>query len=371
MKRRGTIKTIFSQLTVALVFLLLTMPAGSAWSRTIGRSSDYPVLSTTHKKAPAIEKPGRGLAAQEERQQIAPKPVQTVSLSDSKRKPQHYTAPARHPLSRRISAKSAIIMDAKSGGTIFALSPDLPRQPASTIKILTGLISIQDLENKELVPVSRRAAGMPRSKIYLGRGSSYPADDLINAVLLASANDASVALAEKIGGSERAFAGLMTEKARQLGAMNTICKTASGLTVKGQQTTARDLAIIFNQAMKNEDFARRMGNTKAKTTDGKILRNHNRALWQITGSEGGKTGYTWAARQTYVGKFRRGDRELLVAIMGSRDMWNDIKKLVDYGFADSSVTLASAPAPSAAASLAGAVDSTLVIITDNKKIARL
>jgi D-alanyl-D-alanine carboxypeptidase (penicillin-binding protein 5/6) len=236
-------------------------------------------------------------------------------------------------LQQRISSKSAIVMDSASGEVLFALRPERAAQPASTIKILTGLIAIQSLENKDWVPASRRAAGMPRSKIYIKRGKSYRANDMINAVLLSSANDASVALAEKIAGSERVFAKLMTHKARAWGAENTVCKTATGLTAKGQKSTVLDLAVLFNRAMDNEEFASRIGRTRIKTGYGKLLKNHNRALWQINGAEGGKTGYTRAARQTYVGKFKRGENELTVAVMGSETMWDDIKNLVEYGFA--------------------------------------
>ncbi len=235
-------------------------------------------------------------------------------------------------LQRRITSKSAIVMDSATGEVLFALRPQRAAQPASTIKILTGLIAIQSLDNKDWVPASRRAAGMPRSKIYLKRGKSYRANDMINAVLLSSANDASVALAEKIAGSERVFAKLMTHKARAWGAENTVCKTATGLTAKGQKSTVLDLAVLFNRAMANEEFASRIGRTRIKTGYGKLLKNHNRALWQIDGAEGGKTGYTRAARQTYVGKFRRGEDELTVAVLGSETMWDDIKNLVEYGF---------------------------------------
>ena len=236
------------------------------------------------------------------------------------------------PLDRKISAKSAIILDGVSGEVLFARSPDLPRQPASTIKVLTSLLAMEYLDDTDIITPSRRAASMPRSKVYLRPGQAYTADDLINAVLLASANDASVALAEKVGGSERNFATLMTAKARSLGARNTICKTATGLTVSGQQSTARDLAGVFNKAMEGEEFANRVGKAKVQTRFGQLLRNHNKALWQVHGAEGGKTGYTLAARQTYVGKFKREQGEVVVALMGSETMWNDVKNLVEYGF---------------------------------------
>ncbi|MCW5211568.1 D-alanyl-D-alanine carboxypeptidase [Desulfobulbus sp. TB] len=235
-------------------------------------------------------------------------------------------------INRHITSKSVIILDAKTGKAIFSKSPDNPRQPASTIKVLTGMIAIKRLKNNEKVEVSRHAEKMPRSKVYLSTKKKYKANDLINAVLLASANDASVALAEKIAGSESDFAKLMTLHARLWGAKNTVCRTASGLTARGQHSTARDLAQIFRHAMQDKEFANRMKRTKIKTSYGKLLRNHNKALWQVNGALAGKTGYTNKARQTYVGQFKRGNDAIVVAIMGSETMWTDIKRLVEYGF---------------------------------------
>ena len=84
--------------------------------------------------------------------------------------------------------------------------------------------------------------------------------------------------------------------------------------------------------MQDEDFAKRMSRTQLRTSYGKLLRNHNKALWKVKGAEGGKTGYTNAARQTYVGKFGRSEGKIIVAIMGSETMWADVKNLVEYGF---------------------------------------
>ncbi len=235
-------------------------------------------------------------------------------------------------VSRKITAKTVMILNARTGETIFAKNPDVPRQPASTIKVLTGMIALKSLKRNDLVRVTRHAQKMPRSKLYLDTRKRYKADDLINAVLLASANDASVALAERIAGSEKNFASMMTLRAKLWGAKRTVCRTANGLTAKGQHTTARDLAQIFRHAMQDKDFARRMKRTKITTSYGKLLRNHNKALWMVKGAVGGKTGYTNAARQTYVGKFQRGKDAIVVAIMGSSTMWSDIKRLVEYGF---------------------------------------
>lgn len=246
--------------------------------------------------------------------------------------PLYRVSSAKKRVLRTLSARSAIIIDAVSGNTIFAKNPNSPRQPASTIKVLTGMIALKSLEKNDSIPVSRKAARQPRSKVYLDQRKKYLAHDLINAVLLASANDASVALAEKIAGSEQSFAKMMTLRAKLWGARETICKTATGLTAKGQRSTARDLAIIFKHAMNDREFAERMRRTKARTVEGKLLRNHNKALWQVEGTEGGKTGYTNAARQTYVGKFKRGNDEIIIAIMGSERMWTDLKHLVEFGF---------------------------------------
>lgn len=252
---------------------------------------------------------------------IAAQPVDTNTSPD-----------ALPDIDKQISSRSFMVMDAENGETLLAKSPDNPRQPASTIKIVTAMIAIKSLKNDDTIDVSNHAASMPSSKVFLDPGRNYRANDLINAVLLASANDASVALAEKIAGSEDRFANLMTVSARMWGARNTICRTASGLTAVGQQSTARDLANIFRFAMQHDEFARRMREKFISTSYGKTLRNHNKALWRLDGAVGGKTGYTVAARQTYVGQFTRDNQTIVVAIMGSESMWADLAKLVDYGF---------------------------------------
>lgn len=314
-------------IVIMLLFFLLPFFADMqpAQAKT---NSNLSVIASIHKCAP------------EKEEKTAARPVKNtpavIAFSPStKRKPtrRQVALPSVAKLRKKLSSRSALVMDARTGEILYAHDPDRPGQPASTIKVLTGLLSIKALQDKEYVFASKKAARMPRSKIDLKQGKSYRANDLINAVLLASANDASVALAEKVAGSEKSFAQLMTNKARQLGADNTVCKTATGLTARGQQSTVRDLAVIFNKAMTNQEFASRIAKTKTRTSYGKTLRNHNKALWKVKGALGGKTGYTRAARQTYVGKFGRDNDELVVAIMGSETMWDDISRLVDYGFA--------------------------------------
>lgn len=364
--------------TALLIFfavLALNFPF-AAQSADIGAfSSGTAILTSDHKFSPNEDR------LSEVRRQIiasyqpAPgnSPVLLSRSSDMKKKPVRLVRIADSSFRKKLSARSAIVIDARTGKEIYSHNPDRPGQPASTIKVLTSLIAIDYLKNHSLVPVSRRAASMPRSKIYISKGKSYYANDLINAVLLASANDASVALAEKIGGTESGFAKMMTRKANELGAQQTICKTASGLTAKGQQTTARDLAMIFGEAMKHKEFAQRIKLPKARTSYGKTLRSHNKALWQIAGAQGGKTGYTWAAKQTYVGKFTRNGKEIIVAILGSRNMWNDISKLVDYGFSKKQQLQIAGPEDNKTKTTDDfpSLTSALVVLSDNKKTEKL
>jgi len=277
-------------------------------------------------------KPRPAVVAVAETKPTAPPPVATVRKKSLPATAGHAPADTLPEIDKQISSKSVMVMDAHTGEELFAKSPDNPRQPASTIKIVTAMIALKSLKNDDVIDVSDHAAGMPSSKIFLEPSKHYRANDLINAVLLASANDASVALAEKIAGSEDNFANLMTLSARMWGARNTVCRTASGLTALGQQSTARDLANLFRYAMQHDEFARRMQEKFISTSYGKVLRNHNKALWRLDGAVGGKTGYTVAARQTYVGQFSRDNQTIVVAIMGSETMWADLAKLVDYGF---------------------------------------
>lgn len=319
----------FSYRQLLSIALLVFLFASPAVAQKHVKNTKIVSLRSMHKFAPeqsnAKEKPER-------RAEV----VKLIPVEDLKRKveEQHsIAAEAPSELQGKLTCRSAYIMDAKTGKVLYDRSADRPGQPASTIKVITGLIAVESLNGNEMVRASAYAANMPASKIYLKQGESYQANDLINAVLLASANDASVALAEKVAGSEDAFARLMTKKAESLGAQNTICKSANGLTRPGQQTTARDLATVFNRAMRNPEFAERMSTTQVRTSDGKVLRSHNKALWTLDGAVGGKTGYTVAAGKTYVGKFQRDGQAIIVALLGSASMWNDIATLVEHGFA--------------------------------------
>ena len=343
-RRPAAIRTPVAFLVTFLVFLLTCGLADQAMAApaTLGARGD---ISQVKRLPATVESIAAAIAAEAAGEAGTANPPKTPQRA----------IPAE--LSR-ITAHSAIIMDDGSGRILFAKAPDAPRQPASTIKVLTGIIALKSLTGDESVPVSREAASRPSSKMYLDPAKVYRADELISGVLLGSANDASVALAEMLAGSEQQFAEYMTMQARHWGANNTICKTATGLTAKDQASTARDLALIFREAMRNPDFAKRMKTRSMTTDEGNTLYNHNKALWRIPGAEGGKTGYTLAARQTYVGKFSQGEATFIVAIMGSETMWKDLKQLVGYGFSQYPAGVSATEATSSPGNLVAATGST-------------
>jgi serine-type D-Ala-D-Ala carboxypeptidase (penicillin-binding protein 5/6) len=237
------------------------------------------------------------------------------------------------------SAVAALVMDAKTGEILFEKNAHVPLPMASTTKVMTGLLGVERLRPHEVIHVSAYAASMNPSKIYLRPGEVMRADDLLQAILLKSANDASVALAEKISGSEAAFARLMTRRAHELGALNTHFENASGLPADDHYSTAYDLAIILRYAMQRLDFAEimQMKTASIESVAGRAwtVRNHNRLLWTFPGALGGKTGWTRASRHCYVGMVEQGGRTLIVSVLASSHLWNDINELLLYGFSPS------------------------------------
>ena len=182
------------------------------------------------------------------------------------------------------------------------------------------------------MPVSAYAAAAPASKIGIKAGETYTVRELLYALLLSSANDAARALAEKVSGSEEAFAQQLTREVRQWGAYRTTLATANGLPADNQFSTAEDLALMFKRAMDNPELAKIMA-TKYYTIQGdRELRNHNRFLFTTPLAVAGKTGYTRASKTTYVGMFQKDDKAIIVAMMGSTKKWADLRPLIEKGF---------------------------------------
>jgi serine-type D-Ala-D-Ala carboxypeptidase (penicillin-binding protein 5/6) len=233
-------------------------------------------------------------------------------------------------------AAAALIMDAPTGEVLYEKNAHMPLPMASTTKIMTGLLGVERLRPYEIIQVSAYAASMSASKLYLRPGELMRADDLLQAMMLKSANDASAALAEKISGSETAFAKLMTRRARELGAQNTHFENASGLPSDDHYSTAYDLAVILRYAMQRPDFAEIMqmktASVESMTGRAWTVRNHNRLLWTFPGALGGKTGWTRASRHCYVGMVEHSGKTLIVSVLASSRLWNDVSELILYGF---------------------------------------
>jgi len=232
----------------------------------------------------------------------------------------------------QVKAKSFVIMDAKSGQVLLSYNPQLMLPPASTLKVMTAMYVVEKLKMEDTVKVSPYAAAAPPSKIGIKPGETYTVRDLLYALLLSSANDGARALAERVSGSEEEFARQLTQKVRSWGAYRTLLANSNGLPADFQYSTAQDLAVLFRRAMENPELAKIMGTKYYQIQGDRELRNHNRFLFTTPLAVAGKTGFTRASRHTFVGQFRQGDKDIIIALMGSPQKWADLRELIQKGF---------------------------------------
>jgi D-alanyl-D-alanine carboxypeptidase (penicillin-binding protein 5/6) len=238
-----------------------------------------------------------------------------------------------------LTAKSCVIIDMRAGTILYGKMPHLKLPPASTTKVMTVLLARERLPMKQKVTISRNAANVAPSKAGLTMGAQYSVEDLITAALVASSNDAALALAEAMAGSERQFMNLMNLKARELGMNDTFFVNSTGLTDKSrkQYTTAYDLARLMRVAVKDKHVDDILAITEASITgsDGKLipLRAHNKMLWKIPKFVKGKTGWTTASRHTFVGTNYAPNKSIAFAMLSSQKPWTDIERLASFGLA--------------------------------------
>ncbi len=244
-----------------------------------------------------------------------------------------------------ITADAVVLMNLQDGQVIFSKQPNEPHAPASTTKILTALIALEHLNLNAKVPVSARAANVEPSRVGLQAGENLYAADLLYGLLLKSGNDAAAALAEAVAGSVENFAGLMNAKAWELGARDSHFTNPHGLPDKQHVSSAYDMALIFRQAMHNPVFAEIVrthnADLRVEPQDASggwrliSVQNSNRLLKGYQGAVGGKTGFTRAAKNCFVGEASRAGVQLLVSVLGSAGkvaLWRDVRALLDYGF---------------------------------------
>lgn len=230
-----------------------------------------------------------------------------------------------------LSAHSAILMDADTGAVLYEKNPDERSLIASTTKIMTALVVLEQAELSDPVLVPAEAAGVEGSSMYLKAGERLSVEDLLHGLMLASGNDAAVALAIHISGSVDAFAELMNQKAEELGLNNAHFSNPNGLDSQGNYATARDLGKLGRAALQNQEF-RRIVSRKSYHCTGHDLINHNKLLWQYEGALGIKTGFTKKAGRILVGAAEQKGRTLVSVTVYAPDDWQDHKKLLDYGF---------------------------------------
>ena len=235
-----------------------------------------------------------------------------------------------------VSARSAALYEPQNGIFIFEKNKDTRLPMASTTKIMTALVAIENGNLEEKIKIDPRAIGIEGSSLYLQSGEEISLEDLIYAVLLRSANDAAAAIAYKISGSIEDFAALMNDRAAQLGLTDTNFTNPHGLDDEMHYTTAHDLAIIAAAALKNETFKKIASTYKTtiESTDGtkRLVANHNKLLLLYDGAIGVKTGFTKRSGRCLVGAAERDGLLLVSVTIDAPDDWNDHMRMLDLGF---------------------------------------
>lgn len=245
----------------------------------------------------------------------------------------------------KFDCKSAVLMDATTGTVLYEYNPDMPLPPASVTKIMTLLLVMEEIEKGNLkyddtITTSAYAASMGGSQIFLKEGEQMSAEDMIKSVVIASANDCAVALAEHICGSEEAFVRKMNERAKELGMTNTNFENTNGLddTAINHVTSAMDIAIMSRELIKHEDIIKYSSTWMDTVRNGTFgLTNTNRLVRFYQGATGLKTGSTSKAKFCVSATAKRGNMHLICVIMGapSSDVRNSIAtQLLNWGFAN-------------------------------------
>lgn len=237
------------------------------------------------------------------------------------------------------SAAGAVLMEADTGRVLFAQNPDAKMPMASTTKIMTAILAIENGDLTSTVTVSANAAHTEGSSIWLEVGEQMTLEDMLYGLMLSSGNDAAIAIAEHIAGSVEEFAAMMNAKAKELGANNTNFVTPNGLHDDNHYTTAYDLGLIACYAMQNETF-RKIVSTEKKQISwegheyNRVVNNKNKILWQYEGGNGVKTGYTKKAGKCLVGGAERDGMQLISVVLNDPNMFPDSMSMLDYGFAN-------------------------------------
>ena len=237
-----------------------------------------------------------------------------------------------------INSRAYIVLDRKSNTVILGKNHNQRKKMASTTKIMTSLVVIENCNLSDTVEISKKAGGTGGSRLGLKTGDKITVNDLLYGLMLCSGNDAAVALAEYVAGSINNFSELMNNKALELGLTNTHFITPHGLDADEHYTTAYELAILSNYALKNETFAKIVGTKEYTITinnNVKTIRNTNELLGNLNGVYGIKTGFTNGANRCLVTACKRGDMDIICVVLGAdtkKFRSTDSIKLMEYAF---------------------------------------
>ena len=241
----------------------------------------------------------------------------------------------------KISAESAILVEAATGRIVYEKNADAERAPASMTKMLTCIIALENLDPTEEVIMSREGVFTEDNTLNWSERDSISARDMVTAVMLVSENGGAVALAQTIAGSVPNFADMMNDKAKAISCKDSHFVNANGLPAANHYSTAADMARIAVYCMKNPEF-RKIVETKRTTIHWiyprdkfSELNNTNELLGKYTGANGIKTGWTSAAGGCLAASAKRGDVELIAVVMHSENQdtrFDDVKELFNYGF---------------------------------------
>lgn len=245
--------------------------------------------------------------------------------------------------SPEISAEAALVLDWNSGRILYAKNPHLPLPMASTTKIMTALLALEKGSLEDVVVTSAHAAQTGGSSIWLEEGERKTLRELLYGLMLRSGNDAAVAIAEHISGNVESFAQLMTHRAIELGARNTVFQNPHGLHHPEHYTTAYDLTLFSAQAMGSEEFRHIIATPSIFISWpghpwDRCLYNQNKLFELYPGAEGIKTGWTTPAGRCFVGAACQRNRRLISVVLNAPQMWEDTAALLDFGFQNFSHT---------------------------------
>ena len=229
------------------------------------------------------------------------------------------------------SATSAILVDVNSGRVLYEQNADARMLIASTTKIMTALVAIQRGDLGDMVKVGREATLTEGSSMYLKEGEELTLESLLYGLLLCSGNDAAVAIAEHVGGSQAGFVAMMNETAKELGMDHSSFANPNGLDHEDHYSTARDMAKLACAAVENETLVR-IASTRTVQTGGRTMANHNKLLTYMDGCIGLKTGYTRAAGRTLVSCVQQNGQRLVAVTLQDGNDWADHQALFAYGF---------------------------------------